>query len=40
MIKFALPVLLVSMLAACGEEEVAKKEEKYAIPGNDDRDSG
>ncbi|MGL5393810.1 MAG: efflux RND transporter periplasmic adaptor subunit [Shewanella sp.] len=31
-VKFALPVLLVSMLAACGEEEVAKKEEKYAIP--------
>lgn len=30
--KFALPVLLVSMLAACGEEEVAKKEEQYAIP--------
>lgn len=31
-VKFALPVLLVSMLAACGEEEMAKKEEKYAIP--------
>ncbi|WP_297893848.1 efflux RND transporter periplasmic adaptor subunit [Shewanella sp.] len=32
MIKFALPLLMISMLAACGEEEVAKKEEKYAIP--------
>ncbi|MCP3126859.1 MULTISPECIES: efflux RND transporter periplasmic adaptor subunit [Shewanella] len=32
MVKFALPLLMISMLAACGEEEVAKKEEKYAIP--------
>lgn len=32
MVKFALPLLMISMLTACGEEEVAKKEEKYAIP--------
>ena len=30
--QFALPLLMISMLAACGEEEVVKKEEKYAIP--------
>lgn len=30
--QFTLPLLMISMLAACGEEEVAKKEEKYAIP--------
>ena len=30
--KFTLPLLMISMLAACGKEEVAKKEEKYAIP--------
>ncbi len=32
MLKTALPVLLVSILAGCGEKEEAKKEEKYAIP--------
>ncbi|MGL5048615.1 MAG: efflux RND transporter periplasmic adaptor subunit [Shewanella sp.] len=32
MAQFALPLLLISMLAACGKEDVAKKEEKYAIP--------
>lgn len=30
--QFTLPLLMISMLAACGEEEVVKKEEKYAIP--------
>lgn len=29
---FALPLLMMSMLAACGEEQVTKKEDKYAIP--------
>ncbi|WP_338592778.1 efflux RND transporter periplasmic adaptor subunit [Shewanella khirikhana] len=30
--KLALPLLLIGMLAACGQEEVKKEEEKYAIP--------
>lgn len=29
---FALPLLMMSMLSACGEEQVTKKEDKYAIP--------
>lgn len=30
--KFTLPLLMISMLTACGAEDVAKKEDKYAIP--------
>ncbi|WP_394202204.1 efflux RND transporter periplasmic adaptor subunit [Shewanella waksmanii] len=30
--KIALPLLLVSVLSACGNEEQVKEEEKYAIP--------
>lgn len=30
--KLALPLLLVGVLAACGQEEAKKEEEKYAIP--------
>lgn len=32
MVKFALPLLMISMLVACGAEEAAKKEQQYAIP--------
>lgn len=30
--QFALPLLIISMLTACDQEELAKKEQKYAIP--------
>jgi membrane fusion protein, multidrug efflux system len=30
--KLALPLLLVGVLSACGNEEVVKEEEKYAVP--------
>ncbi|MGI2096835.1 efflux RND transporter periplasmic adaptor subunit [Shewanella glacialipiscicola] len=30
--KVILPLFMISILAACGEEQVAKKDEKYAIP--------